>query len=219
MPYLTNKHQIGYTAIGSKKMYMAPGDLILTPQYFWHDHGNDGTDNVIWFDGLNIPFFKSVPVDFLQNYEDVYGTVTHESSPADDSACEEMKFPWTKTKALLDADAAEKDHTIHVYRLPDGNEVNQITSAAAERISAGASTLPRQDTTNRIYQVHSGSGKVKATSSKGESFELTWGPHDAFVVPSWFSFTIEADSAEPVYLFVMSDRSLQDKLGLYRAKA
>jgi gentisate 1,2-dioxygenase len=47
---------------------MKPGDLIITPVWNWHDHGNEGQNNVIWLDGLNIPLFKHIPVDFTEHY-------------------------------------------------------------------------------------------------------------------------------------------------------
>lgn len=53
-------------------MYMKPGDLIITPSWNWHDHGNEGTNNVIWLDGLNIPLFKHLPVDFTEHYGTCY---------------------------------------------------------------------------------------------------------------------------------------------------
>lgn len=49
-------------------MFMKPGDLIITPVWNWHDHGNEGQTNVIWLDGLNIPLFKHIPVDFTEHY-------------------------------------------------------------------------------------------------------------------------------------------------------
>lgn len=49
-------------------MFMKPGDLIITPMWNWHDHGNEGQNNVIWLDGLNIPLFKHVPVDFTEHH-------------------------------------------------------------------------------------------------------------------------------------------------------
>ena len=30
-----------YTAVAGERVYMAPGDLILTPSWAWHDHGNE----------------------------------------------------------------------------------------------------------------------------------------------------------------------------------
>ncbi|KIW65407.1 hypothetical protein PV04_07670 [Phialophora macrospora] len=205
----------GYTAIAGKKMYMEPGDLIITPQWEWHDHGNDGDENVIWLDGLNIPFFNLNPIDFLELYEDHFGTITHPSTVVTDEECADMKFPWTKTKVELDASKA--DHAIHYYRLPNGKEVNSIVSATAERVSAGTETVPRQDTANRIYQVHSGSGRVVVAAPRSkETHELSWGPGDTFVIPSWHRWTIYADKDSSVYLFSFSDKAMLDNLGIYR---
>jgi gentisate 1,2-dioxygenase len=38
----------GYTTIEGERCRAARGDLILTPNGTWHDHGNDGTDPVVW---------------------------------------------------------------------------------------------------------------------------------------------------------------------------
>jgi gentisate 1,2-dioxygenase len=196
-------------------MYMEPGDMIITPQWQWHDHGNDGEENVIWLDGLNIPFFNASPVDFLEVYEDQFGTVTHPSEVVTDEDCADMKFPWKITQAQLDS--ANIDHAIYEYRLPDSKQVNSIISASAERISAGKATATRQDTSNKIYQVHTGSGKTIAIAPRGGlDYEFTWGPGDAFAIPSWYQFAIHANEGEPAYLFTFSDKSMLENLGIYR---
>jgi gentisate 1,2-dioxygenase len=197
---------------------MEPGDLIITPSFQWHDHGNEGTKNVIWMDGLNIPFFKLCPIDFTDVYEEEFGKATHESKVVSDEEASEMKFPWRKTQAQLDASI--DDHAIFKYELPGGKSVSTIIAASAEKIAGGTCTIMRQDTANRIYQVHSGSGKLIAISPRrDQTYELFWGKNDAFVVPSWHSFVIYADEGEPLYLFTFSDKAMQDNLGLYRAKS
>jgi len=206
----------GFTAIAGKKMYMEPGDMIITPQWHWHDHGNDGNENVIWLDGLNIPFFNLNPIDFLDEYKDLHGTITHESKVVVDEDCTEMKFPWKSTKAHLDA--SDASHAIHEYRLPDGGQVNSIIAASAERILPGTITAPRQDTCNRIYQVHSGSGTAVVTAPRGDkTFDLKWSHADTFVIPSWYKFTIQASGDETAYLFTFSDLALLENLEIYRA--
>ena len=45
----------GYTTVDGERVPMAPGDFIITPTGSWHDHGNDGSEPVIWLDGLDIP--------------------------------------------------------------------------------------------------------------------------------------------------------------------
>ena len=47
-----------YTAVDGERLYMEPGDLILTPSWAWHDHGNETKEPVVWMDGLDIPLIR-----------------------------------------------------------------------------------------------------------------------------------------------------------------
>src|SRR5258706_205003 len=57
-----------YTCVDGEKIVMSPGDMILTPSMVWHDHGNDGTQPVMWLDGLDIPLIESLRVMFLEEF-------------------------------------------------------------------------------------------------------------------------------------------------------
>jgi gentisate 1,2-dioxygenase len=35
---------------------MRPGDFVTTPGWTWHDHGNLGSEPVVWLDGLDTAF-------------------------------------------------------------------------------------------------------------------------------------------------------------------
>ena len=48
-----------FTTVDGVKCAMEPGDLIVTPPMRWHDHGHEGTEPVIWLDGLDIPLVRS----------------------------------------------------------------------------------------------------------------------------------------------------------------
>jgi gentisate 1,2-dioxygenase len=50
----------GFTVVEGEKLTMRRGDLILTPNGTWHDHGNDGTQAVIWVDVLDVPLVESL---------------------------------------------------------------------------------------------------------------------------------------------------------------
>jgi gentisate 1,2-dioxygenase len=50
----------GFTVVEGEKLRMARGDLVLTPTGTWHDHGNDGSEAVIWVDVLNVPLVESL---------------------------------------------------------------------------------------------------------------------------------------------------------------
>ncbi len=43
----------GYTVVNGARIPMAPGDLVLTPKWTWHDHANDTDAPMIWLDGLD----------------------------------------------------------------------------------------------------------------------------------------------------------------------
>ena len=49
-----------YTTVEGVKCAMEPGDLIITPPMRWHDHGHEGTEPVVWLDGLDIPLVRSL---------------------------------------------------------------------------------------------------------------------------------------------------------------
>src|SRR5437016_12309490 len=60
--------QGAYTAVDGERTTMHPGDFILTPSWTYHDHGNPGTDPVVWMDGLDIPLVNTFDTSFAEHY-------------------------------------------------------------------------------------------------------------------------------------------------------
>ena len=50
----------GFTTVEGEKCMMSRGDLILTPNGTWHDHGNDGDRPIVWMDVLDLPLIESL---------------------------------------------------------------------------------------------------------------------------------------------------------------
>ena len=48
----------GYTVIEGERCNANRGDLILTPNGTWHDHGNNADEPVIWIDMLDWPLME-----------------------------------------------------------------------------------------------------------------------------------------------------------------
>jgi gentisate 1,2-dioxygenase len=48
----------GYTNVEGERCEARRGDLIITPNGTWHDHGNDSTSSVIWIDMLDWPLME-----------------------------------------------------------------------------------------------------------------------------------------------------------------
>ncbi len=55
----------GYTNVEGERCEAARGDLILTPNGTWHDHGNDGTTPVVWIDTLDWPLMEFLDIIWL----------------------------------------------------------------------------------------------------------------------------------------------------------
>ena len=79
-----HRHTIGairFVINGSEKLYtvvdgeiepMQQYDLVLTPNWNWHDHHNESDKNAIWLDVLDVPLVLGLNQGFYQPYgEDV----------------------------------------------------------------------------------------------------------------------------------------------------
>ena len=55
-----------FTALDGEKAIMQPFDLVLTPNWQWHDHGNSSDAPMIWLDGLDIPMVRFFEASFAE---------------------------------------------------------------------------------------------------------------------------------------------------------
>jgi gentisate 1,2-dioxygenase len=58
----------GFTSVAGQKIYLQQGDLVLTPSWQWHYHGNDGKEPTVWVDCLDIPLHVYARSNFLEPY-------------------------------------------------------------------------------------------------------------------------------------------------------
>src|ERR1051325_9950972 len=77
----------GYTTVNGHRMMMEAGDLILTPQWTWHEHAHEGSEPMVWIDGLDVPFVNALQVISFEPYK-VGGEEKrlHVTSTSDDPA-------------------------------------------------------------------------------------------------------------------------------------
>jgi gentisate 1,2-dioxygenase len=57
----------GYTNVEGERCEAARGDLIMTPNGTWHDHGNDGSAPVVWLDILDFPLLEFLDINWLDD--------------------------------------------------------------------------------------------------------------------------------------------------------
>src|SRR5213075_1118708 len=83
-----------YTSVDGERMTMKPGDFILTPFWSFHDHGNPGSEPVVWLDGLDIPIVNMFDTSFFEKEEDDHDG-DEEGAPAIRAVeSSVMKYPY-----------------------------------------------------------------------------------------------------------------------------
>jgi gentisate 1,2-dioxygenase len=209
------------TLVDGKKCPMEPGDMILTPAWTWHEHVHEGSERMIWFDGLDAPFRRSMnaaefepgPVHDLPETADdaAFGAVglvpDGNAKPRDYSPV--FRYPWSSAKPAL-ASTPAADDGLRALRY-----VNPLTGGSAMSVIdcflyglAKSPSRPRRSTANAVCVVAEGSGR----STIGDH-TFDWEQHDVFTVPhgQWASHHATSKDAT---LFVMTDRDLMARLGL-----
>ena len=223
-----------YTAVNGEKSYMAPGDFVTTPNWLWHDHGNDGNEPVIWLDGLDIPLVQALEANFLELHPEpkhplnrsdnmslrLYGAGGLRPTWTDRSAAHSplLNYKYEKTYRTLKALAEETDGSPHdgvslEYINPDtGGPAMATIACFASLLQPGRKTKAHRHTGGTVYHVIEGRGRSVIA---GRVFE--WEAKDTFVVPGWNWHEHAADTES--VLFSYSDSAALHPLGLYREEA
>jgi gentisate 1,2-dioxygenase len=219
-----------YTAVDGERTYMSPGDFIITPSWTWHDHGNDTERPMVWLDGLDIPLVSFFDASFL---EPGNAETQLETRPAGDSLARYgsgllpvdwkprsktspiFSYPYARTREALEQMKRRQEwDPCHGLKLryvdpSTGGSAMPTMSTFMQLLPQGFAGAPYRSTDGAVYVCVEGSGE---TCIGNET--LAWGPRDIFVVPSWARHSHRA-AAESV-LFSFSDRTVQEKLGLWR---
>jgi gentisate 1,2-dioxygenase len=219
-----------YTTVEGVQCRMAPGDLILTPQWTWHDHTNDGTEPMVWLDGLDIPLVQALQQVAFEPFREERQPVTCDSdavgslhsllgsgAAAAGPANPYYHYRWADAAAALAtlARTTEPD-PYDAYRLDYRNPANAgptlpTIGCALTLLPPGQETRAHRHTSTVIYHAFRGRG----TTYVGDE-RLDWGPGDTFVVPLWHAHRHAGGAGEEAVLFSMSDAPVIRALGLYR---
>lgn len=210
------------TIVDGKACPMERGDMILTPAWTWHEHVHEGTERMVWFDGLDAPLrrhmhaadFEPGPVhDLPETAKDAafeaVGLVPEGGvSPKDYSPV--FRYPWTAARAALAEAPVGRDgaRTLRYTNPLTGGPAMSLLECYLIGLRKGANTRPHRSSAHAVFIAAEGSG----TSTIGDK-TITWERNDVFTMPrnQWTSHTATSDDA---VLFVMTDRDLMARLGL-----
>jgi gentisate 1,2-dioxygenase len=218
-----------YTNVDGQKMMMEDGDLILTPQWSWHEHAHDGDEPMIWIDGLDVPLLQSLQLISFEPYAETripqeaklydsghYG-MARPVTMADKKPAAPLHYRWRDIYPALQSLADGAPHPYEGYAM---EYVNPLTSGPTlptlscwiQMLRPGQRTQSHRHTSTVLYHAFRGSG---TTVINGRPYH--WEKGDSFVVPLWhWHEHANRSPNEDAILFSMNDAPVLKPFGLYR---
>lgn len=221
-----------FTSVDGERVYMERGDLIITGPWSWHDHGNETNAPVVWLDGLDIPLVKFFDASFIEHHPDTahppgrpagdtlatFGANMLPVGMTRDSATSPLfHYPYQRTREALEQMRRREEWDAHhglkmqFVNPATGGSAMATISAFIQLLPKDFQTSPYRATDGTVFHVIEGAGE---TIIDGKTFP--WQEGDSFVVPSWNP--VRHKVTEEAVLFSFSDRTVQEKLGLWHER-
>jgi gentisate 1,2-dioxygenase len=219
-----------YTAVAGEKTAMERGDFIITPHWTWHDHGHEGTDPVVWLDGLDVPLVGFLRAGFREEYSHKAQTT---SRGAGESAARFgsgllpvgyehtgatsplFSYPYARSREAIAVQARTSEPDAHLgvcmrYVNPVNGDWAMPTLGTVLRFfPRGFGTKPYRSTDSTVLVGLEGEADVRVDGAT-----MTLRPNDILAVPGWSEWTVSA--RDDTVMFSYSDRPVHEKLGLLR---
>ena len=221
-----------FTVVDGEKCPMEPYDLILTPQWTWHDHQNPTKETAIWVDALDVPFLLGLNQPFYEPYPGNKVQAVREKisdhlqqragmiRPTWEKAKQEnfpLRYPWKdiepQLRALADQPGSPYDGVALEYVNPmTGGRTLRTLSCWIQLLRPGEHTKKHRHTSSAAYFVVGGEG-MSIVGDKA----LEWNKHDCFAVPNWaWHEHINRSKSEEAILFSVNDIPIVEAFNLYR---
>ena len=221
-----------FTVVDGEKCPMEPYDLILTPQWTWHDHQNPTQETAIWVDALDVPFLLGLNQPFYEPYPGNKVQAVREKRsdhlqqragvvrPTWENAKQEnfpMRYPWKaiepQLRGLADSSGSPYDGVALEYVNPvTGGPTLRTLSCWIQLLRPGEHMRKHRHTSSAAYFVVGGEG----TTVVGDK-ALNWTEHDSFAIPNWaWHEHVNRSKTEEAILFSVNDIPIVSAFGLYR---
>jgi gentisate 1,2-dioxygenase len=235
----------GYTTIEGERCEAARGDLILTPNGTWHDHGNDGNTPVVWADILDFPLLEFLDCNWIDeefpgeragnaraqraihgngHSARLYGAggivpgfVSHRRGIGHGTS-PVFHYRGAQIRAALDALRGEDGDPYEGISL---DFVNPATGASVFPTLAYSAQLLRPGEETRLKRATANRFYIVldgagTTEIAGTGFD--WETNDIFVIPNFLWRRHLNRGPGDAVLYAVSDQPLFDKIGQYRVQ-
>lgn len=224
-----------YTTVQGERTLMEFGDMILTPNWAIHDHGNESDEPMIWLDGLDIPLVNSLEATFFEDFGDdpqeltkpvdasAHMLTTGRLNPPEQREWDKLyspvvNYPWKQTEQTLrsaahDTTGTPTDGVILEYTNPyTGGPVMPTMACYIQLLAPGMHTEAHRHTSSAVYHAARGSGHSIIDGER-----IDWEEKDTFALPSWAVHEhINGSSSDEAILFSFTDEPVLRAFGLYR---
>lgn len=236
----------GYTNVEGERCEASRGDLILTPNGSWHDHGNDGASPVVWIDTLDWPLMEFLDIIWLD--EDMPGDIGRDNLRAQKTLhtsgysrrlygaggllprfVEHRRGFGQGTSPYIHYRGQDVMDALSALRGAAGDPYEGI-NVEFTNPATGGPLFPTLSYGAQLLRVGEETALKRETSSTvyvvmkgcgetevaGRTF--AWEENDVFVVPSFLWRRHRARASGDAVLYTMSDMPLLEKIGQYRAQ-
>ena len=236
----------GYTNVEGERCDAKRGDLILTPNGTWHDHGNDSDTPVIWIDMLDWPLLEYLDIAWVDlDYQGageksnakiqrtehtdgyssrLYGTgglmpafVSHQRGWGHNPT-PMIHYRGADVREALDALRSEAGDPYEGIKL---QFVNPVTgSPVYHTMNYSAQLLrPGEQTKTKRETCNTFVVVIDGTGTTevgGQTFD--WGPNDIMMLPNFLWRRHKNTGKGDAVLYTVSDSALMKNIGQYRAQ-
>jgi gentisate 1,2-dioxygenase len=236
----------GYTNIEGEVCGARRGDVIVTPNGTWHDHGNDDREPVIWLDLLDWPLMEYLDcawvdqeypggtlkngsrvqtTDRVDGYSNrLYGTgglVPAFASPQRGFGIDPTPMFRYQGAEILERLRALRDLDGDPYEGINLHLVNPVTGAPLFRTNHYSAQLLRPGE-QTLLKRETASTMYLVIEGAGHTDvgdqRLEWGRNDIFVVPNFHWRRHVNTGPGDAVLYAVSDAALMRNIGQYRAQ-
>ncbi len=224
-----------YTTSNGEAMVMERGDLLIQPNWVWHDHVNDSKQPIIWIDALDGGLVNFLSASFRENWAEgerqplikkkgasrrLYGP-TRQPAVEYEGAGVPYHYKWEESIQAL-SELREQgiedpyDGVLLEYKNPlNGGHTFLTMTCHLQMLPPGIETRAHRHTGTTLY--HTVQGRGVTTVDRDKPIELAWQEHDSFSLPPWrWHRHRNLSTTEPAILFSVSDRPVLEMTGLHR---